>query len=89
MIKSVPLIVQDVEPVQLQAGTQSGIELIPGDAFIAGQYDPYQGETEFTPGPETQVVSTRGKLLMSDIVINPIPQNYGLITYNGNVITVS
>jgi hypothetical protein len=89
MNKSVPLIVQDVEPVQLQAGTQGGIELIPGDAFIVGQYDPYQGETEFTPGPDEQVVSTRGKVLMSDIVINPIPQQYGLITYNGNVITVS
>lgn len=89
MIKAVPLIVRDVEPVQLQAGIQGGIELTPGDAFIAGQYDPYQGETEFTPGPDPQVVYTRGKVLMSDIVINPIPQQYGLITYNGNVITVS
>lgn len=49
----------------------------------------YEGETEVTPGEETQVLSTSGLRMTSDITINPIPQNYGLITYNGSTITVS
>ena len=49
----------------------------------------YDGPYEFTPTQETQTVSTAEKLLLENIVINPIPQNYGLITYNGAIITVS
>ena len=49
----------------------------------------YDGPYEFTPTQETQTVSTAEKLLLENIVINPIPQNYGLITYNGSFITVS
>lgn len=49
----------------------------------------YDGPYEFTPTQETQTVSTAEKLLLDNIVINPIPQNYGLVTYNGSIITVS
>ena len=50
---------------------------------------PYQGEYEFTPSGETQTVNTAGYALAQDIIINPIPPNYGKITWNGSVITVS
>lgn len=49
----------------------------------------YDGPYEFTPTQETQTVNTAEKLLLESIVINPIPQNYGLVTYNGAIITVS
>ena len=49
----------------------------------------YTGSCEITPGEETQVLSTTGRSLRSDITVNPIPSNYGLITYNGSTITVS
>ena len=49
----------------------------------------YDGPYEFTPSQETQTVETADKLLLENIVINPIPQNYGLVTYNGAIITVS
>lgn len=32
---------------------------------------------------------TENKTTQQNIVINPIPSNYGLITWNGSVITVS
>ena len=51
--------------------------------------DYYTGETEFTPSGETQVINTTGLLIPSDITINPIPSNYGLITWNGSTLTVS
>ena len=49
----------------------------------------YNGLVEITPTNQTQVLETKQKLVRENIVINPIPQNYGLITWNGSVITVS
>lgn len=51
--------------------------------------DPYDGPTTVTPSDSTQTLDTRGKTMLSDITVNPIPSNYGLITWNGSVLTVS
>ena len=48
----------------------------------------YDGEYEFSPGEETQTVSSGGYFLAKDITINPIPSNYGRIAWDGNAITV-
>ena len=53
------------------------------------EYPDYDGETTFTPSAETQVIPTSHTVLLSDITINPIPSNYGLITWNGATLTVS
>ena len=49
----------------------------------------YTGPTEFAPSEDTQIVPTKNFRMTDDIVIDPIPRNYGLITYNGSTITVS
>lgn len=49
----------------------------------------YDGAYNFTPSQETQTVSIDHLLAMQDITIEPIPSNYGLITWNGSTITVS
>ena len=49
----------------------------------------YEGAVTVTPSAEAQTLSTANKSLMSDITINPIPDNYGLITWDGTSITVS
>lgn len=49
----------------------------------------YEGEYEITPTEETQVLATENHYMTGNVVINPIPVNYGLITWNGNVLTVS
>ena len=49
----------------------------------------YSGSYEVTPTDEEQILPTGDKMLASDIVVKPIPQNYGLITWNGAYITVS
>lgn len=51
--------------------------------------DPYTGAYEVTPSAETQTLLTDGLRMTDNVVINPIPNNYGLITWNGSVITVS
>lgn len=49
----------------------------------------YDGPTEVTPTESTQVLYTTGLVVPENITVNPIPTNYGLITWNGSVITVS
>ena len=51
--------------------------------------DPYTGAYEVTPSGETQTLETENKRMTGNVTINPIPNNYGLITWNGSIITVS
>lgn len=49
----------------------------------------YTGPTSIRPTVVEQVIPCLGKSMDSDIVVEAIPQNYGLITYNGFELTVS
>ena len=49
----------------------------------------YTGPTEVTPSNELQRLMTANMALSQNITINPIPSNYGLITWNGSMLTVS
>lgn len=49
----------------------------------------YTGETVITPSTTEQVLNTADKVVTRNIIINPIPSNYGLITWNGSTLTVS
>ena len=51
--------------------------------------DHYQGAYTVTPSSTQQTLSTRDLLLDDDITIEPIPDNYGLITWDGSTLTVS
>lgn len=53
------------------------------------EYPRYQGETEFTPSSEQQTIDISHTVVLENITINPIPSNYGLITWNGSTLTVS
>ena len=54
-----------------------------------GDYDRYEGPYEFTPTEETQTAAINNMVATDNITINPIPTNYGKITWNGSVIRVS
>ena len=49
----------------------------------------YAGAYTVTPSQTAQVLETAGLLMTDNVTVNPIPQNYGLITYDGYGITVS
>lgn len=51
--------------------------------------DYYTGETTVTPSANEQRLATTGLLVPTDIIINPIPNNYGLISWDGATLTVS
>lgn len=58
-------------------------------AQVKASAAPYSGPYIFTPTKERQIIETNERHLQSDIIINPIPENYGLITWNGSILTVS
>ena len=51
--------------------------------------DHYEGTTTITPNSQIQTLQTVGLVVDSNIIINPIPSNYGVISWNGSVLTVS
>ena len=58
---------------------------------IAGciEGDIYRGATTIIPSRSKQTLNTNGCVMTQDIVVESIPSNYGLITWNGAVLTVS
>ena len=76
---------------QTLTGELSATEKIDGLLTIPNAILPpsYEGEYAVTPTEEAQVLDTDHLYMMDNITINPIPNNYGLITYDGSIITVS
>lgn len=82
----------DIELVSCFDGELSNNELIDGEPheFMPMTSVPtYQGSYEYTPTQNQQTIEIQGLKAVQNIRINPIPQNYGLITWNGATLTVS
>ena len=71
--------------------TLSGVQSLTATLSLpqAEAVDEYSGPYEFTPGNAPQVVEIANKKATADITIGPIPDNYGLITWDGSTLTVS
>ena len=71
--------------------TLSGVQSLTATLSLpqAVAVDEYSGPYEFTPGNAPQVVEIANKIATADITIGPIPDNYGLITWDGSTLTVS
>lgn len=80
-----------VEEYELEYSESESFDLDMDMAIIVNNIEgeKYHGPTEVTPTQSTQELLTAGKVVLSNITVNPIPSNYGLITYNGSVLTVS
>lgn len=66
-------------PISLGVSTQ----------IVAGASPAYDGPYSVTPSEAVQTLATTELRMTDNITINPIPNNYGLITWNGSTITVS
>ena len=49
----------------------------------------YAGAYEIAPTAEQQTIPVHGFRFEQDLIIDPIPSNYGLITWDGVTLTVS
>lgn len=88
--QGVKIVVHPPQPVKVKVNPATmGIGLGTPIARDYVERDPYTGDYTVTPSAEEQVLHTQHLRMTDDIVVEAIPQNYGLITWNGSVITVS
>lgn len=80
--------VVDNNELHLSVGDPDGLSLSAGEVVNIGA-DKYEGSYEWIPAATEQTIPINGLEAKADIVIKPIPNNYGLITYDGSIITVS
>lgn len=80
------VIFDQAQDMQVTFTAEENLDVNYGPGVFISDYD---GPYSVTPSAEEQTLSTRNKTLESDITINPIPSNYGLITWDGTTITVS
>lgn len=55
----------------------------------AAKIPAYPGPYEVTPGADPVVLGTDGLRMEGNVTVNPVPENYGLITWDGSILTVS
>ena len=89
MRANIPLNVQTGQPVGLkvESGGSVGLAAVPSIQIVDGEH--YQGPYQATPSSTAQVLETAGLFMEENVVIEPIPQQYGLISWDGNTLTVS
>lgn len=75
-------------PVTVSSDKETlGLTISP--AYQMVEADEYDGPYEVTPSSEEQVLLTDGKMMVGNITVGKIPQNYGLVTWNGAFLTIS
>ena len=87
--RRVALHVAEADGASLHIGGDDTESLHIGAEIYNVESEPYEGEYQVTPSQSEQVLETADKLLRENVVVAPIPYYYGLITYNGSIITVS
>ena len=70
-------------------GVISSVGTLTGTIRFSDSTPLYIGSYEVTPAQYAQILRTKGKRMVDDVTVNPIPSNYGLISWDGSVMTVS
>lgn len=84
----VTLHVAESDGALLHVGSSDAAALSIGSEIYSVETQPYEGEYVVTPSEETQTLPTARKRLEQNVIVEPIPSNYGRISYSGSVITV-
>lgn len=86
---AIKLTVMADESAVLNIANSESVGLIAEPHIVIDSTEIYDGAYEWTPTQSTQTIGIADKKALNNITINPIPQNYGLITWNGSTLTVS
>lgn len=76
-------------PFNIAFGSSPQFDVSFGSVTEVPVTDFFDGEYEYTPTDTEQTIPIIGLTARRNITIDPIPSNYGLITWNGAVLTVS
>lgn len=76
----IPMDIIPNDPIPMDITTNIIIREVPAEY--------YDGPTEVTPSEDTQVLLTDELMMADNVTVNPIPQNYGRLLWNGSILTV-
>lgn len=80
-------------PILYLQGNLAPTKTLKGGLTIPAQWahiDKYEGPYEVTPERDSEVIlDTKNKQATANIVVKPIPKNYGLITRTGAKLTIT
>lgn len=85
----VKLTVQTDETARLGVDSPEAVELNAETHIVVDTTTIYDGAYEWTPTDSVQLIEIENKKALGQIKINPIPQNYGLVTWNGSTLTIT
>lgn len=77
------------ETATLKVDGPEAAELTAESSILIDRSTIYEGAYEWTPSAEAQYIPIADQKATENIKINPIPSNYGLITWDGSILTVS
>ena len=72
----------------LRLKVDAGPVLRLGCSYSSGGLPDYQGSYDVEPGEEAQVLQTGRHAMTADLVVEPIPDNYGRISWDGAAISL-
>lgn len=81
ILSAVDTLSGEISPQATMSATMSVPEVV--------QAEPFLGEYTYDPTDEVQTIEINGLRATDNITINPVPSNYGLITWDGATLTVS
>lgn len=74
--------------VKVNIPSVAPVSIVANPVSIVNLANEYTGDYEFTPNDETQIIEIANRKATENIIINPVPFNYGRIDWNGTTITV-
>ena len=91
MTQVVPLSISGGGTIALTVDSTSNVplELEQVRTVYEDERPAYDGPYTVTPGAEAQTLATNGKRMTGDVVVGAIPNNYGLVEWNGSYIRIS
>lgn len=77
------------DSVKLKVSDPDSVKLNVSAPIIAETVPSYEGEYRVTPQTNAVILETFGKRMLHNVIVDPIPSNYGLVTWNGRTLTIS
>lgn len=78
------------KPIPVKPVNNTGPVIVkPIDHVVIDTMPAYDGDYHVIPGAEAIVLNTIDKRMEQDVIVDPIPSNYGLITWDGFKLVIS
>ena len=85
----IPVKVVTQGPIPVTLGDQSPIPVSFSSVLVQRVVnEPYEGEYEYTPSEEEQIISIEAKTASQNITIHSVPTDYGRLTWDGGSLRV-